>query len=73
MARKLILDRRNGVSLIKKILYDGAPRKAIGASYVVCSPRYPSGHPFDTLGAARKFFGVQASFALGRARTARAD
>jgi hypothetical protein len=42
-------------------LFDGTPRKAVSATYLVKSPRNPEGRKFDTLPPAKKYFEVQAS------------
>ncbi len=61
MSRKTVRESRNGVTLTKLVLYDGMPRRRIGVTYVVESPRMPAGRNFETLDAAQKYFHVQAS------------
>lgn len=61
MSRKKVRESRNGVTLIKIVLFDGVPRRRIGVNYIVQSPRAPEGKSFDNLDAAQKYFNVQAS------------
>jgi hypothetical protein len=61
MARKQVRETRNGVTLTKMILFDGTPRKAVGATYLVQTPRNQEGRKFDTVAEAKKYFNVQAS------------
>lgn len=54
-------ESRHGVTLTKAVLFGGTPRTAIGAHYIVQSPRNPQGRKFETLGAAKRHFNVQVS------------
>ena len=61
MSKKRIRESRNGVTLTKRVFYDGTPRKPVGVHYIVTSPRNIEGRKFDTLAAAQKYFNVQVS------------
>jgi len=59
-----VLKTERGVTLTEAILFGGVPRRKVGVTYTVSTPKRPEGRAFEDLGEAKKYFAVQAS--LGR-------